>query len=84
MRTQTTVKIESATKDLEFGIWSTEQDEFVSIHGMDAEEAKQMAELLGCSTALIDALVMFAETIADLVGNDLSDIWKRLDRIEQK
>ena len=87
MRTQTTVKVESATQDLEFGIWSTEDGEdgeFVSLHGMDADEAARMAEKLGCSMALIDALVMFAETITDLVGNDLVDIWKRLDKIEQK
>jgi hypothetical protein len=82
MRTNTVVRIESATQDLEFGVWISDEEgegEFVSLHGMDAEEAARMAEVLGCSTALVDALVMFAETIADLVGSDLCDIWKRLD-----
>ena len=79
METRTTVKIESATQDLQFGYWKMETEEFIPIEGMDEEERKQAAELLGCSPVLIDALEMFTETVADVVGCDLCDIWKRLD-----
>ena len=79
METQTTVRITSATQDLQFGYWNMETEEFVPIAGMDKEERQQAAELLGCSPVLLDALEMFAETIADVVGSDLSDIWKRLN-----
>ena len=84
MKTQVMVKVTSSVQDLEFGIWDTEGDEFISLHGMDTDETTRMAERLGCSTALIDALVMFTEAISDLVGIDLVDIWKRLDKLEQK
>ena len=79
METQITVKIESATQSLQFGYWKMETEEFIPIAGMDDEERKQAAELLGCSPVLVDALEMFAETVVDLVGLDLRDIWKRLD-----
>ena len=79
METQVTVKIESATQGLQFGYWKMETEEFIPIEGMDKEERRRAAELLGCSPVLLDALEMFAETIADVVGLDLRDIWKRLD-----
>lgn len=79
MKTDTTVTITSETQDLQFGYWDMEGEEFIPIEGMNDEERQRAAELLGCSPVLLDALEMFAETIADRVGMDLRDIWKRLD-----
>ena len=79
METKTTVKITSAIQDLQFGYWEMETEEFIPIAGMDEEERQRAAELFGCSPVLVDALEMFAETVADVVGLDLRDIWKRLD-----
>jgi len=79
METQITVRIKSETRNLQFGYWDMEAEEFIPIAGMSDEERKQAAELFGCSPTLVDALDMLAETIAETVGGDLHDIWKRLD-----
>ena len=79
METQITVRIKSETRNLQFGWWDMEAEEFIPIEGMSDEERNQAGELLGCSPVLLDALAMFAETITELVGGDLCDIWKRLD-----
>lgn len=79
MKTQVTVRIKSNTQGLQFGYWDMEAEEFVPISGMSDEERQQAAELLGCSSVLLDALDMLAHDIAVKVCGDLNDIWERLD-----
>jgi len=79
METIVTTKVVSEVKNLSFGYWDEENEEFIPIGGMNNDELKEAAKLLGCSPALLDALVMFAETICDTVISDLVSIWQRLD-----
>ena len=39
----------------------------------------EIAEKLGCNPLLVDALIMLTEGIADAVGRDLKDIWKKVN-----
>ena len=53
---------------------------------LDVEELeeKDAVKLLKCSAELIDSLLMLVSDIKAHIGDDLQDIWIRLDKLEQK
>jgi len=75
---RTVTKIKTNTDALQFGYWDADDKEFVPISGMNTRELKEAADILGCSPLLLDALAMMVETISQVVGDDLRDIWRRL------
>ena len=84
MKTEIKVTIRSDMESLVFGYWDEEQQEFIPLDGTDKDVQERAAELFGCTPALIEALIMFAEQIVDVVGLDLRDIWRRLDNAKIK
>ena len=78
MKTVRTVKTVAGTDSLVFGYWDNDTEEFVSLTGMSHGEAQAAAIKLECSELLLDALVMFAASISEVVGTDLKDIWKKV------
>lgn len=73
MKTETRVRANVDT--LQFGYWDMETEEFVPIDAEKTESLKKAALALGCSEQLLDALAMFACSIAASVGDDLRDVW---------
>ena len=78
MRTVKT--IETNIDDLQFGYWDVEGEEFIPINGMTDAEMSQAAKLLGCSPLMLDALMLFGESVRDSIAGDLKDIWRMVDR----
>ena len=77
---KTEIKTIAETDRLVFGYWNTDKDEFIDLSNLTADEGLEIAEKFGCNPLLIDALNMFAADIADAVGEDLKDIWKRINK----
>ena len=76
---KTTTRIKADVDNLQFGYWNMEAEEFVPISGMTTHELEITAASFRCSELLLDALMMFADTISEVVGSDLRDIWHRLE-----
>ena len=74
MRTVKT--IETNIDDLQFGYWDMEGEEFIPIKGMSEAESEQAARLLGCSPLMLDALMIFSDSVRDSIARDLEDIWR--------
>lgn len=70
--------IESNTDNLLFGYWDEENQEFIALECVDSEKIKKAAELFECSPLLVDTLIYLTESIAELVGKDLKDIWNKI------
>ena len=80
-RKMRTVKtIETAIDDLKFGYWDVEGEEFIPINEMTDAELNQAATLLGCSPLMLDALMLFSDSVRDSIAGDLKDIWRMVDR----
>ena len=79
MKTVTTVKVKAETDHLQFGYWDMNSESFVPISGMTQTELDEAAKLCGCTPILLDALVIFADSIREAVTADLVDIWKRAE-----
>ncbi len=77
---RTVKKIETNIDDLQFGYWDVEGKEFIPINGMTDEELGCAATLLGCSPLMLDALMVFSDSISESVSGDLKDIWRMVDR----
>ena len=77
---RTVKKIETNIDDLAFGCWDMESEEFFPINGMTDEELNQAAKLLGCSPLMLNALMMFSDSVRDSVAGDLKDIWRMVDK----
>lgn len=73
--------IEANVDMLRFGYWDDESDTFIALDHCDKDKAM---EILGINPVLLRAFNMFASEIVDLMGRDLRDIWKRLDKMEHK
>ena len=80
MRTRTTVTTE--TESLQFGYWDPETEEFIPIDVGKQADIDLAAEALGCSKVLVETLGVLVESATELIAQDLSDIWKRLDKLE--
>ena len=79
MRTEVTVVTE--TDRLVFGYWDVEADMFVELSDSNnVKEIADAAEKLGCTPLLVDALVLLTDGIAEAVGQDLKDIWKKVNK----
>ena len=77
MKTET--KVTAEIDRLVFGYWDEDKEEFVELRTLDSSKEAEIAEIFGCSPLLVDALIMLTEGIADAVGQDLKDIWKKLN-----
>ena len=77
---RTAKKVEANIDDLRFGYWNIESEEFIPVSGMTDAELSQAAKLLGCSPLMLDALIMFGDSIRDSVATDLKDIWRMVDK----
>ena len=77
---RTVKKFETNIDDLQFGYWDVESEEFVPINSMSDAELNQAARLLGCTSLLLDALMIFSANISESVSGDLEDIWRMVDR----
>ncbi len=75
---KTEVNVVAETDRIEFGYWDEENDTFVPLPA--DEENAEIAEKFGCTPLLIDALIMLAADINQAVGEDLKDIWKRINK----
>ena len=82
MKTEVKVRIITNADRITFGYWDADKEEW--LEPKSADEIAEAAEELGCSPALVEALMLSAETTADAIGSDLRDIWKRLDTIEAR
>ena len=80
MRTRTPVATE--TESLQFGYWDQEAEEFIPIDVGKQADIDLAAKTLDCSKALIETLGVLVESATELIVRDLSDIWKRLDKLE--
>jgi hypothetical protein len=80
MRTVTTVRIVTETRELSFGFWDSENEQFVPV---DDNNIDTVATTLNCSRELLGALVMLVESITLTIGKDLIDIWRRLDAMQK-
>jgi len=82
MKTQR--KVTANVDQLQFGYWDMEIEEFVPIDAQYVDQVQKAITELGCTEGLLDALAMFAANIVEMIGDDLRDIWARLDNIEKK
>jgi hypothetical protein len=78
MKTVRTKRIVAELDGLQFGYWDMENEEFVPIENMSTEEIRVVAEKMGVKPLLLDTLSMFSDSIREMVGKDLEDIWERL------
>lgn len=76
---KTEMSVWANVDELQFGYWDMKTEEFVPIDAEKAESLKKAALALGCSERLLDALAMFACSIAQMVGDDLRDVWQKLE-----
>ena len=77
METVRSEKIVAELDKLAFGYWDDEGGDFVT----DAAEVKAY---LGLSDRAYDSIDIFVSDIKQYVGEDLSDIWKRLEQLDRK
>jgi hypothetical protein len=82
MKTVVSKHIITKTENIQFGYWDEDADEFVAIE-KTGQYAKAL-ERLGCSEALLDAVISLTASIREIVSSDLADIWERLDSLESK
>ena len=77
METKSIIRTQS--DDIVFGYWDKDNEEFIELNQMLTDEkTAEVAEILGCSPILVDALIMLSDSIAEAVGQDLKDIWKKV------
>ena len=74
---KTTTRVICDIDSLVLGWWDEEKDEFIPILSQD--EVQAASAILGCSEEMLDTLIMLTDSIKEVVGSDLRDIWKRLD-----
>ncbi len=79
MKTET--RVWANVDKLQFGYWDIETEEFVPIDAEKTKSLKDAALALECSEQLLDALAMFASFIAQMVGDDLRDVWSAVERV---
>ena len=86
MKTQVTVKIETATHKFEFGIWRYDEEanegDFEAISSQ--ADVEKVAAELGVQPDLIDLIMSNLSGLADDVHSDMTDIWKRQDELEAR
>ena len=75
---ETKTVITTHTDRIVFGYWDKDSEEFIELKHLPADDGEEVAKLLGCSPILVDALIMLTDTIAQSVGQDLKDIWKKV------
>lgn len=80
MRTETRIRIVTNVNRIAFGYWDIDEEKWIEPKSTD--EVIEAAGKLNCSHALVESLMMSVEDLADAIGGDLRDIWKRLDAIE--
>ncbi len=77
---KTEISTIAETDRIVFGYCDADKAEYIELRNSNSvKEIAEASEKLGCSPLLIDALISLVDTIADCVGKDLKDIWKRLD-----
>ena len=78
---RTDVRTVANTDRIMFGYWDTDKEEFVELrNSTSVKEVAEAAEKLGCSPLLIDSLIMLTDSIAEAVGQDLKDIWEKVNK----
>lgn len=82
MKTEVKVRIITNADRIALGYWDADKEEWLEPKSTD--EIAKAAEELNCSPALVEALMLSVETVADAISSDLRDIWKRLDAIEAR
>ena len=76
---ETNVRTLAHTDNIIFGYWNKDEEEFVELNQMLTDEkTAEVAEKFCCSPLLVDALIMLTDSIAEAVGQDLKDIWKKV------
>lgn len=80
---KTIARITANIDHLQFGYWDMDTEEFVPVDAQHVDELQQAVSKLGTTEELLDALAIFAANISGSIGEDLRDIWKRLDDIER-
>jgi len=85
MKTVRSERVESHVERVRFGMWDAEEERFVAVYINDPPQvfAATAAEL-GVSEDLVRALVLSFEMLATAMHEDLVDIWKRMDALEQR
>lgn len=87
MKTQVAISYQTNLDDLCFGYWEPVGDfdgKVTYLKEETPEAVEKAAKYLECSPKLVDALVMLASDVQEKVRNDMIDIWRRLDKIEQE
>jgi hypothetical protein len=76
------VNITSEVDSVQFGWWDDKNEDFIPLNDEDA--VRDFLKHSDYRSRLIDAINMLAADIAEKVGEDLKDIWKRQDDIERR
>lgn len=76
------VKINAEIDSLTFRWWDDTAEDFIPLN--DDEAIKAFLKRRDYRAKLIDAINMLAGDISEKVGEDLKDVWKRLDDIDRR
>ncbi len=76
---KTEVNVVAEIDRLVFGYWDEDKEEFIELRTLDSSKEAEIAEKFGCNPLLVDALIVLTEGIIDAVGQDLKDIWKKVN-----
>ena len=74
MKTETSIKC--AVEECIFGYWDDEQEKFIPI---DEQNRKEFAQKMDCSEKLLEAIEETFSSLVDMLKEDLTDIWKKLE-----
>ena len=80
METVRSSKVICEMDDLDFGFWDDDSDTFVRLETDPAAVQKH----LKLSDEVMSSITMFVADIKELIGNDIVEIWERLDYVEEK
>ena len=81
---KTTTVIESETENLCFYLWDDEKDEMIEVEEMSDEEIDKILKRPEIMKLLLKSLLDLVREIRSTVGEDVKEIWKRMDKIEIK
>jgi hypothetical protein len=81
---KTTTVIESETENLCFYLWDDEKDEMIEVEEMSDEEIDKILKRPEIMKLLLKSLLDLVREIRSTVGEDVKEIWKRMDEIENK
>lgn len=79
---KTVQTVEKETDDLQIGWYEEETEDWHAFDDMSEEELAEFCQREDFRKLLVAAIKQYAEQIHETLGKDLSDLWKRMDRIE--